>query len=519
METRDFTTGENSASGSCGDLFADVMTETANAGTSKSAAMAVNSTDQAAAVNSTDAADAGRGTRNGATPKGTAVGIKRERLHLRREEASAELREKVSANVSAKAASLRKNVADAVSKARRLQSCGAIEPALAQNVINATRSANAYIRRKERNEGNSPYSTCSAGAIDRADVLNIRFSGQDEAKVIRNDGEANAMSPGFSGSDNSRCTDSSDIEESHCQSKKADANPQVEEASAVGSRAIWDRVAERSLQNFDTHDVAATGKSSGSGEIVDGSSGGSSKTEIISSRTEAESSEAEIESIETPVKRNAELRRRAAEDGIQTLSNEELVSLLLNQSSRYSCLPETAQALLDSNDGSLLGISDRSLKELMMIPGIGIYRGVTIQAIFELGRRLRNEIPRPKPVVISAQSAFELLRTDFQDLNHEESWALFLNRANGLISKERISMGGVSATTLDPRIIVKRAVDLLASSFIIAHNHPSGNMYPGDLDKKMTVALRQAAALFNISLLDHLIIAGNKFFSFSDEGL
>lgn len=77
---------ENSASGSCGDLFADVMTETANAGTSKSAAMAVNSTDQAAAVNSTDAADAGRGTRNGATPKGTAVGIKRERLHLRREE-------------------------------------------------------------------------------------------------------------------------------------------------------------------------------------------------------------------------------------------------------------------------------------------------------------------------------------------------------------------------------------------------------------------------------------------------
>ncbi|MFB0973439.1 MAG: DNA repair protein RadC, partial [Bacteroidales bacterium] len=191
----------------------------------------------------------------------------------------------------------------------------------------------------------------------------------------------------------------------------------------------------------------------------------------------------------------------------------------LNQSSRYSCLPETAQALLDSNDGSLLGISDRSLKELMMIPGIGIYRGVTIQAIFELGRRLRNEIPRPKPVVISAQSAFEILRTDFQDLNHEESWALFLNRANGLISKERISMGGVSATTLDPRIIVKRAVDLLASSFIIAHNHPSGNMYPGDLDKKMTVALRQAAALFNISLLDHLIIAGNKFFSFSDEGL
>lgn len=242
-----------------------------------------------------------------------------------------------------------------------------------------------------------------------------------------------------------------------------------------------------------------------------------SATEV--ERDDRQEAEQDPESGETPAKRNAELRRRAAEDGIQTLSNEELVSLLLNQSSRYSCPPEAAQTLLDSNDGSLLGISDRSLKELMMIPGIGIYRGVTIQAIFELGRRLRNEIPRPKPMVISAQSAFELLRTDFQDLNHEESWALFLNRANGLISKERISMGGVSATTLDPRIIVKRAVDLLASSFIIAHNHPSGNMYPGDLDKKMTVALRQAAALFNITLLDHLIVAGNKFFSFSDEGL
>lgn len=223
--------------------------------------------------------------------------------------------------------------------------------------------------------------------------------------------------------------------------------------------------------------------------------------------------------LEVPLKPNVELRKRIEEDGVQTLSNEELISLLLNQSSRYSCPKDAARILLESNDGSLLGVADRSLKELMMIPGIGIYRGVTIQAIFELARRLRNEIPRPKPVVISAQSAFELLRTDFQDLNHEESWVLFLNRANGLISKERVSMGGVSATTLDPRIIVKRAVDLLASSFIIAHNHPSGNMYPGDVDKKMTVALRQAAALFNITLLDHLIVAGNKFFSFSDEGL
>jgi DNA repair protein RadC len=106
-----------------------------------------------------------------------------------------------------------------------------------------------------------------------------------------------------------------------------------------------------------------------------------------------------------------------------------------------------------------------------------------------------------------------------KNLPHEECWVLYLNRANKILAKERLSIGGISSTIMDSKMIIKRAVEKLASSIIIIHNHPSGNPYPGEQDKKQTALLKEAASLFDIALIDHIIIAGNNYYSFSDEGI
>jgi DNA repair protein RadC len=104
-------------------------------------------------------------------------------------------------------------------------------------------------------------------------------------------------------------------------------------------------------------------------------------------------------------------------------------------------------------------------------------------------------------------------------LSHEECWVVYLNRANKVLIKEQLSIGGVCATVVDVKIILKRAIELLASSLILIHNHPSGNAKPGENDKVQTKLLKGAADLFDITLLDHVIIAGDSYFSFADDGI
>lgn len=217
--------------------------------------------------------------------------------------------------------------------------------------------------------------------------------------------------------------------------------------------------------------------------------------------------------------RLAELKRRVSDGDARTLTDGELLDLILSVGSRYSCPEETGENIMAECEGSLIKLGTMSPGDMLRFKNIGSYRAMILCAATEIGKRMMHETPVPKPSVISSRAAFEVLQNDFRGLEHEECWALYLNRANGLIAKERVSMGGVSSTTLDSRIVVRRAVELLASSIIIAHNHPSGNLIPGEYDKTMTAALRKAASLFNISLVDHIVIAGNKFFSFSDEGL
>lgn len=150
------------------------------------------------------------------------------------------------------------------------------------------------------------------------------------------------------------------------------------------------------------------------------------------------------------------------------------------------------------------------------------FRPATATKIVVLGEIAHRYVSTPATMLQPIKSSFDaakLVTSDLKYLSHEECWILYLNRANKVIKKERLSIGGVSATVVDVKIVVKRALELLASAIILVHNHPSGNPSPGENDKTQTKILKNAAALFDISLLDHLIIAGDAYFSFADDGL
>lgn len=121
--------------------------------------------------------------------------------------------------------------------------------------------------------------------------------------------------------------------------------------------------------------------------------------------------------------------------------------------------------------------------------------------------------------ITSSKTAFEVLCVDLQELSHEEFFVLYLNRGNYLIQKKRISIGGVSETIADGKIIFKAALELNASGIILAHNHPSGQLFPSDADKQLTRRLKEFGKLIDIAILDHLIISEQGYYSFSDEGV
>jgi len=140
-------------------------------------------------------------------------------------------------------------------------------------------------------------------------------------------------------------------------------------------------------------------------------------------------------------------------------------------------------------------------------------------AALELGRRRQLSEPGEVRRINSSQDAFQSVSLELSDLGHEEFWVLFLDRSNKIIDKIRVSQGGVSGTVFDVRIILKQAIDKLASSLILFHNHPSGNLTASSNDMDITKKACDAAKLFDIKVLDHIIVAGKKYLSMADEGM
>jgi DNA repair protein RadC len=205
--------------------------------------------------------------------------------------------------------------------------------------------------------------------------------------------------------------------------------------------------------------------------------------------------------------------------GRHSLSDAELIAILLGSGSRHETAVQLAQRVLSENQNSLNSLAKLSVKDLQRFKGIGPAKAINIAACFELGRR-RNESKSPEvPRITSSAVAYQLLQKRLSDLPHEEFWVFLLNRANQVMREEYLSKGGISGTVVDIRLICKSAVEHNASGVVIAHNHPSGQVLPSEQDKAITKKLKEALKMFDISLLDHLIIGDQKYCSFSDDGL
>jgi DNA repair protein RadC len=205
--------------------------------------------------------------------------------------------------------------------------------------------------------------------------------------------------------------------------------------------------------------------------------------------------------------------------GTSALSDAELVAILIGSGTPKLSAVELSKKILLHGNNNLNELARLSVKDLTKIKGIGEAKAITIIAALELGRRRKEQDPEEKPKITSSKDAFDLLRGDMMDLPKEEFWVLVMNRANRVIKKKRVSEGGVSGTVADPKIIYKLALEELASGIIVAHNHPSGNLQASQSDIDLTKKLKEAGKFLEIQLLDHIIIANQKYLSFADEGM
>jgi DNA repair protein RadC len=205
--------------------------------------------------------------------------------------------------------------------------------------------------------------------------------------------------------------------------------------------------------------------------------------------------------------------------GKSTLSDAELIAILLGTGTTTLSAVELAKKILQHADNNLHALASRSIKELTEIKGIGEAKAITIVAAMELGRRRKDLDMNEKPKITSSKELYELLKGDLLDIPHEEFWIILLNRANRVIKKAQISQGGVAGTVADPKIIFKAAIESLATGIILAHNHPSGNLTASQADIDLTKKLKAGAKLLEMQVLDHIIVGGQKYFSFADEGL
>ena len=204
--------------------------------------------------------------------------------------------------------------------------------------------------------------------------------------------------------------------------------------------------------------------------------------------------------------------------GKATLSNAELLGILIGSGTKELTAIDLAKIILDQYENDLNKIARLSVQDLTRFKGIGEAKAINIVSALELGRRRKKEEHKSEKITCAAD-VYDNMKPELSDLPHEEFWVLLLNRANKIIRKQPVSQGGVSGTVADPKLIFNYAINHLASSIILIHNHPSGNKKPSEADKRLTRQLTDAGRLLEISVLDHIIFTDNDYFSFADENL
>ncbi|MFC2086777.1 DNA repair protein RadC [Bacteroidota bacterium] len=212
-------------------------------------------------------------------------------------------------------------------------------------------------------------------------------------------------------------------------------------------------------------------------------------------------------------------REKLLAKGIQSLSDTELIAILLGSGTKNESAVDVAKRILNQSNNNLNELGKKTVNDFMQLKGIGEAKAICIIAALELGKRRKLADVIHKQQITSSKDIFQLFHPVLGDLPYEEFWVVLLNRSNRIIEKFKLSQGGVSGTVMDVRIILKNAIEKLASAIIICHNHPSGNLTPSEADKNITRKLKSASEIMEIKLLDHIIVSDNGFLSFSDDGL
>ncbi|MCB9344493.1 MAG: DNA repair protein RadC [Lewinellaceae bacterium] len=212
-------------------------------------------------------------------------------------------------------------------------------------------------------------------------------------------------------------------------------------------------------------------------------------------------------------------REKMLSKGIMALSDAELLAILIGSGSIGESAVGLSQRILSSVENNLHDLGKKSLHELQKFKGVGQAKAITIAAALELGRRRQLSDLRLRPKISSSRDAFNAIAAILSDLCHEEFWLLLLNRANEVFARERLSIGGISGTVVDIKLVLKKALDAQASGFIAIHNHPSGNLEPSRADIELTEKLKQGGRILDLPMLDHLIVSERGYFSFADEGM
>jgi DNA repair protein RadC len=212
-------------------------------------------------------------------------------------------------------------------------------------------------------------------------------------------------------------------------------------------------------------------------------------------------------------------REKLVLKGKPSLSDAELIAILIGSGNREESAVELSKRILKSVSDNLIELSRLTVSDLEKFKGIGEAKAITIIAALELGRRRRGAEVMDRKKIHTSSDAFEIFQMKIGDLLYEQFAVILLNRANEVIQTVVVSDGGVNGTVADPRRIFKLAIENNAASIILGHNHPSGNLKPSESDLKLTKKIKEAGLLLDINVLDHVIVGIEKYYSFADEGV
>lgn len=212
-------------------------------------------------------------------------------------------------------------------------------------------------------------------------------------------------------------------------------------------------------------------------------------------------------------------RERFIEHKPGSLSNTELIAILIGSGSKEHSAMELAGLVLEKYNNRLLELSKCSVGDLTKIKGIGKAKAVAILAALEVGRRRQLEMAPDRHFIKTSRESWDYVRPKLVDHRYELFAVLYLAQAGWVKGFEIISTGGITSTTVDLRLIFKRALEEGAVSIIVFHNHPSGSLKPSKADEALTQKIDQAGKIMDIKLLDHVIVCDNGYYSFADQGL